>query len=197
MTILECETSVRELFQRFFPTCTVIFSYPDSARPTLPYLVLDFGSVQTEPKIKDSIDGVERMQFQSSMSFSAELFTKGDKSEIIGAKKNIDTSLQDMQQFVLFLESNYAGNYMSDNNISITANGSVYPVHNSLNGVSAVMRARGEYTVDFIQSVSGMAGIRPTDGEYTQTGSGASRELASLNTGYFTSVDINKGENNT
>ena len=46
MTPAECREAVRLMFVELYPHCTVIYSYPNSVRPPLPDVVLDFERIE-------------------------------------------------------------------------------------------------------------------------------------------------------
>ena len=55
MTPAECREKVRLMFVELYPHCTVIYSYPNSVRPPLPYVVLDFERI-------DQVGSFERIE---------------------------------------------------------------------------------------------------------------------------------------
>lgn len=57
MTPAECREAVRLMFAELYPKCKVIYSYPNAVRPPLPYIVLDFESVDTTGVFESIEDG--------------------------------------------------------------------------------------------------------------------------------------------
>jgi hypothetical protein len=100
----------------------------------------------------------------------------------------IDEYVDDLAQSIRFFQSSYAEDKMRLLNISVTATGNPEQIHNSVSGVE---RARCSFSVDFVQNTKEYAALHPQDGEYiADHDSAASKELADMQAGYFTEVEI-------
>lgn len=95
MTADECRLILKQIFKKLYPNCTVQDSYPgDLPRPPLPYIVLDFGRVDTQ-KVDSSFNGKDGILYQSwhqSMPLTVELVSSSktkhtDKEMLIGGEK--------------------------------------------------------------------------------------------------------------
>lgn len=89
MTPAECREAVRLMFAELYPKCKVIYSYPNAVRPPLPYIVLDFESVDTTGVFESIEDGTFQQQKSKHIPFSAELVT-GSKTSHAGGIKRLD-----------------------------------------------------------------------------------------------------------
>lgn len=192
MTPSECREAVKQMFAALYPGCVVDYSYPsDNTPPTLPYMVLDFGRIETQPPAQTVKDGILYYSWRKSMSFTVELVTKSKTTHKDGKKlTGLSTVVDDLDQSIQFLHSAYAGDLMRALNIAVAKNGTPEPIYNS---VSSVERARCAFYVDFIQKTKEYAALQPQDGEYiADHDSAASKELADMEAGWFNEIEIER-----
>ena len=149
MTPAECREAVRTMFADLYPTCKVIYSYPNAVRPPLPYIVLDFESIDTVGAFETIEDGTLQQQKCKRIPFSAELVTESKTTHAAGVKKvGLSTAVDDLDQAVQFFDSQYACDKMRAINITVSAEGVPEAIHNSAPGVE---RARCSFSVNFVQ----------------------------------------------
>lgn len=173
-----------------YPACTVIYAYPgNAARPPAPYVVLDFDAADSSQIDEYVDDGILQQTWYMSMPFSAELVAQSKVVHGGGVKKALlSTAVDDLAQSIRFFQSSYAEDKMRLLNISVTATGNPEQIHNSVSGVE---RARCSFSVDFVQNTKEYAALHPQDGAYiADHDSAASKELADMQAGYFTEVEI-------
>lgn len=136
MTPAECREKVRLMFVELYPHCTVIYSYPNSVRPPLPYVVLDFERIDQVGSFERIEDGILWQEKSKHIPFSAELVTESKTEHAAGVKKvGLSTAVDDLEQAVQFFDSQYAGDKMRAMNITVCADGSPEAIHNSAPGV--------------------------------------------------------------
>ena len=87
MTPAECREAVRTMFADLYPICKVIYSYPNAVRPPLPYIVLDFESIDTVGAFETIEDGILQQQKCKRIPFSAELVAESKTTHAAGVKK--------------------------------------------------------------------------------------------------------------
>ena len=191
MTPAECREKVRLMFVELYPHCTVIYSYPNSVRPPLPYVVLDFERIDQVGSFECIEDGILWQEKCKRIPFSAELVTESKTEHAAGVKKvGLSTAVDDLEQAAQFFDSQYAGDKMRAMNITVCANGSPEAIHNSAPGVE---RTRCSFYVDFVQSTKEYAALAPADGEYSEDhASAASKTVADMKAGWFDEVEVEK-----
>ena len=191
MTPAECREAVRTMFADLYPTCKVIYSYPNAVRPPLPYIVLDFESIDTVGAFETIEDGTLQQQKCKRIPFSAELVAESKTTHAAGVKKvGLSTAVDDLDQAVQFFDSQYACDKMRAMNITVCADGSPEAIHNS---APVVVRARCSFYVDFVQSTKEYAALAPADGEYAEDhDSAASKTVADMKAGWFDEVEVEK-----
>lgn len=191
MTPAECREAVRTMFADLYPTCKVIYSYPNAVRPPLPYIVLDFESIDKVGAFETIEDGILQQQKCKRILFSAELVAESKTTHAAGVKKvGLSTAVDDLDQAVQFFDSQYACDKMRAINITVSAEGIPEPIHNSAPGVE---RARCSFYVDFVQRTKEYAALAPIDGEYSEDhASAASKKVADMEAGWFDEVEVKK-----
>lgn len=191
MTPAECREAVRLMFVELYPHCTVIYSYPNSVRPPLPYVVLDFERIEPVNAFEYVKNGILWQEKCKRIPFSAELVTESKTEHAAGVKKvGLSTVVDDLEQAIQFFDSQYAGDKMRAMNITVCTEGSPEPIHNSAPGVE---RARCSFYVDFVQRTKEYAALAPIDGEYSEDhASAASKKVADMEAGWFDEVEVEK-----
>ena len=191
MTPAECREAVLLMFVELYPHCTVIYSYPNSVRPPLPYVVLDFERIEPVNAFEYVKNGILWQEKCKRIPFSAELVTESKTEHAAGVKKvSLSTVVDDLEQAIQFFDSQYAGDKMRAMNITVCTEGSPEPIHNSAPGVE---RARCSFYVDFVQRTKEYAALAPIDGEYSEDhASAASKKAADMEAGWFDEVEVKK-----
>jgi hypothetical protein len=179
------------MFVELYPHCTVIYSYPNSVRPPLPYVVLDFERIEPVNSFEYVKNGILWQEKCKRIPFSAELVTESKTEHADGVKKvGLSTVVDDLEQAIQFFDSQYAGDKMRAMNITVCTEGSPEPIHNSAPGVE---RARCSFYVDFVQRTREYAALAPIDGEYSgDHASAASKKVADMEAGWFDEVEVKK-----
>ena len=195
MTSLECESAVYDLAAEFFSRANINVARQNAARPPLPFVTLNFGIVSRVDGIsavKAVVDGVERRSFSVQQNCTIELVTKGEAPD--ENTQPVDTSVEDLQQFSLFLSSEYAGYFMQRHNMDIRPSGDCIPIYNLSNDVSVPFRASLDVSITYQQTVEDMALLRTPGKQYAQRGSSGSADLAAMQAGYMSEAEINYKE---
>ena len=123
MTADECRLILKQVFKKLYPNCNVQDSYPgDLPRSPLPYVVLDFGRVDTQ-KVDSSFNGRNGILYQSwhqSMPLTVELVS-GSKTKHTDKEKltSRSTVVDDLVQAVLFFQSPMARDKMLTLNMAV------------------------------------------------------------------------------
>lgn len=201
MTIESCQDAVLELFTGLYPKCTVALSYPGmSERPPLPYILLDFGKVDSQ-RVDNSFDHGDGILYQSvhqSMTLSVDLVRTSQTTHTKDGRCSTHraTAVQDLTKAVNFLDSPMAEDRLFCSDIAISVDSGPQPVYGSPAGID---RARCSMTVNFTMNSKEYAALHPVDGKYEDSRpSMASKALADAEAGYFTAVkveiDAQKGE---
>lgn len=195
MNLQQVQDAVVELLSKFYDKATVVVSGQNATMPPVPYIVVSFRNLTKAPGYSAFLeidDGVESKSFPMSLTLNVELVTYGtSKGEGI---QPIDTSVTDLNQFSVFLSSEYASYFLQERNMNLETIGDCTPIYNLRNDVSVPFRAQLNLRADFIQTVEDIALIRSLDSDYSQTSSGASQTIAMRKAGFFNDARINQKE---
>ena len=193
MTIETCQDAVLELFTGLYPKCTVALSYPGmSERPPLPYILLDFGKVESQ-RVDNSFDHGDGILYQSvhqSMMLTVDLVRSSQTTHSGDGRcvTNRATAVQDLSRAVNFLDSSMAEDKLCGLDIAVSVDSGPQPIYGSPVGID---RARCSMTVDFTMTSKEYAALHPVDGDYEDLRpSIASKQLADAEAGYFTAVKV-------
>lgn len=118
--------------------------------PSVPYVVVSFGAATKAPgqsAFLNVVDGKEVHTFLMQFTCTVELVTLGTPQG--DGMQPLNTAVADLMQLGLFLNSEYAGDFMYDNDIDVSTSGDCLPIVNLRNGVSVPFRAQQTLTVSF------------------------------------------------
>ena len=194
MKTIELEDALRRLVQEYFAENPVVFAEVNIVKPVLPFITLKTSTVHRTQRAHVLVDddGIENSYMPSRVVFEVNLFTRGARIDVpAGQEASYDnTAASDLQDFVNYMLSPYIAAKCDQLDIGIYQKGDVRDVSALLNGTRFEYRAMAEFDVDFMQSYAGAAGIRGTDGTFTQTASGGGTQaLADEDIGYFERVE--------
>lgn len=214
MTLNELQEHLLDLAERYFSGATVIWAQEKAVKPTPALVTLRTGNVSRPLQpITEVIDGVPCGYYPSRVLLEVNLFTKGRAYRLKDGKTAAqeNTAVNDLLDFVNFVNSPVVTDWCYTHNITINPNGDVMDATAAINDTRWEYRAMIEFAVDFIEFAVGAAGIlaessvknginpeepdKPghpyIDPVWSQTSSGGgSQELADETTGYFEAVEI-------
>lgn len=223
MTLNELQEHLLDLTERYFTGAKVTWAQEKLVKPAPALVTLRTGNVSRPLQpITEVIDGVPCGYYPSRVLLEVNLFTKGKtfKPEDGATAAQENTAVNDLLDFVNFINSPVVIDWCFTKDIAITPNGDVLDATAAINDTRWEYRAMIELTVDFVQAAVGATGIlaessikyekdpeKPDepakphiDPVWSQNSSGGgSQELADETTGYFEAVEIEqeKEEHNT
>ena len=210
MTYQELKVKLYDLVGEYFAALrgqgNIVWSMAKAVNPNSPMVSLQLGQLNRHymPTRLD-INGVPVDNYQSYTTLQVDLFTKGaaitDEANITAAREN--TAVNDMIDFVNFLNSAYVDHWCLINDVSIQGN-AVRDLTQLINSTSWDYRAMIELEIGFTQNAVGYTGImfeggvlydedgnlipEPPPFETTSSG-GRSKDLADQYTGWFEQVE--------
>jgi hypothetical protein len=194
-----------DLVSVYFGGATIVWGQAKTVKPTNPLIALRTISIAGPyTSIAESVNGVPVSYKPSKTALQVDLFTKGaeltDDDGITGAYEN--TALNDLADFVNFVNSEYVENWCMNNDVSVIVSGPVRDLTELINDASWDYRAMVELEVGFTQVALGYTGTMYEDGvayddngnpipnPFEQTPSGGrTQELADDYTGWFEQVE--------
>lgn len=190
MTLQECKDIVLEWFQKLYPGCTVIHSYPGyTVRPSLPYIVLEFQRETFGAQHQTVEDGILQQAVAVSVPLLVEMAARSKTVQSDGIKKVVpETVVEDLFQSILYFSSAHAEDLMRLKDLWVVPEGNCTPIYGTTPGVE---RAQCSFTLNFILHTKEYAALAPQDGAYAaDRASSASKDLADMEAGYFEEAEI-------
>lgn len=195
MTQSELKENLYELVETYFGGANVVWGMTGAVNPNNPMVSLTMGDIiRHYQPIKQNADGVPVYVYPSTTRLQVDLFTKGAKTTDEPDVKTamVNTAVNDLTDFVNYLNSIYVDNWSGANDITILAN-TVRDLTALTNDTSWDYRAMVELEISFTQIASGFTGIGYEDGvpyPFVPTPSGGgTQDLADQTTGWFEQVE--------
>lgn len=206
----ELRHTLRDIVQMYFANATVLWSNGRYTKPNKPYITISLRSVtKTIHSIRSAPNGVLRQSYPSQAVFTVNLITEGKRKASKEGYTDIydNTAVADLEDFCNFIESVKVSYICDEKDISIVQNGTVTDVTALLDGMEPEYRAMVEFTVDYMQEVSGGYNVSnrikvhlanqdndQDDGEDAEAfeptpSGGRTEELVNSEIGYFEQVE--------
>lgn len=211
MTQRELKQNLYELVCTYFGGAKVVWGRGKKVRGGEPMVVLYMGSVERpyQPITKNNC-GVPVNCYPSKTTLQIDLYTKGDSlsNDDTVTAPHENTAVDDLTDFVNFINSAYVDNWSGIHDISILGN-QIHDLTELINDTSWDYRAMVELEIGFTQNAVGYTGTMYENGKaYCEDGSpvlkqptfkqtpsgGRTRELAGQYAGWFEQVENPKYE---
>lgn len=207
MTHSELKRLLEKLVSTYFGGTDPVWGMVKSVNPSVPLVVLNLGSIiRHYQPINLNSNGVPVGVYPSKTTLQIDLYTKGRQtstsSGVMAAFDN--TAVNDLTDFLNFINSPFVDNWCGINDISLLAN-QVRDLTGLINDTSWDYRAMLELEIGFTQTAAGFSGIMFEDGAkldddgnpldagddpFTPTPSGGrTQDLADDFTGWFEAVE--------
>lgn len=154
----ELRHTLRDIVKMYFANANVLWSNGRYTKPNKPYITLSLRSVsKTIHSIRSAPNGVLRQSYPSQAVLTVNLITNGKRTATKEGYTDVydNTAVADLEDFCNFIESVKVSYICDDKDISIVQNGTVTDVTALLDGMEPEYRAMVEFTVDYMQEVSG------------------------------------------
>lgn len=217
MTIGELRKALQEVVERYFTGASVKWTNENNTKPSGPLVTLQLGNVHRELfSIMENRKGHPVKLYHSRAMLDVNLYTPGSMSKAQPGlrPKAENTAVNDMQDFVSYMDSDYAIDLLGALDVTVLPEGSTMDVSGLIDSVKYEYRAMQQFTVQFTQNAAGVAGIihipaapetgvppdhpdgmppeeqLPDSSSWEQTASGGgSQDLADLDTGWFEAAE--------
>ena len=175
MKLEEVKAALVGLTAEYFGDAHVFYAEVKKAKSVEPYITVQNTSVDSVSDF--TVDDIEDDSFRSQRSYRAmfdiNLYTKGkDASGGRGLPVYINSSLENMQDFIDFLESEYILDFESEKNISIKVESDVKDLSALINTNEYQYRSMIEVSVTFADSRKGYMGQNNVSVLPNQSGGG-------------------------
>ncbi|MDR1687275.1 MAG: hypothetical protein LBS21_01525 [Clostridiales bacterium] len=202
MTQRQLKEKLYRLAETYFRGATIVWGKVKKVKPNSPLIVLTAGSVvSTYQSITETAKGIPVTCKPSKTTLQVDLYTKGETISDGGFLITENTAVNDLAEFLNFLDSPFVEDWRTENDVSIIT-GQVKDLTTLVNESSWEFRAMTELEIGFTQFSSGYTGTNyenglETDENGNQTekpfnptpSGGGSQELADGFTGWFEQVE--------
>ena len=185
MKVRELKNILYDIVQGYFDRAEVAWSEQNGVKSTSPFIRLKLGSIKRASYFINQVDNNAPCGYICSTTMlTVDLFTHGE--EIVdeeGYAIYENSALDDMADFLNYLQSPYIDEKCETLNISIRPEGDIKDTSAVLDNDYSY-RAMQEFVVSFVQETRGYAGISRENWEPTPSGGGtqilANMELADI-----------------
>ena len=162
----ELKKKLEALISEYFGGATVTWGKTKGVSPNVPQVVLIMGGISRHyHPINQSVGGVTVNSYPSRTTLQVDLYTKGEATNtapgMMAAYEN--TAVNDITDFLNFINSEYVGDWCEINDVSILCN-HVNDLTELINDTTWDYRAMVEMEIGFMQSAVGSTGIMYEDG---------------------------------
>lgn len=159
MSLMQVRREVRKIVSDFFSNGTVLWAEQVVTKPKLPYITLKTGSLtKTAFPVQD--DTLARW-YSCKTVLELNVYTQGRK---VGTDENAisnyeNTSVDDLADFVIYLESDEIQDVLAKLNISLSLKGDIRDMSVLMNDTKYRYRALAEFELSWTEKTSGAYGI--------------------------------------
>lgn len=190
MKVSELKDILYEIVQGYFAGAEVAWSEQNGVKSTNPFIRLKLGSIKRPSYSINEVDKNAPCGYICSTTMlTVDLFTHGE--EIVDDEGYViysNSALDDMAEFLNYMQSSYVDDVCESLNISIRPEGDIRDTSAVLDNDYSY-RAMQEFVVSFVQETSGYAGIRRANWKPTPSG-GGTEELANMELATIEKVNI-------
>lgn len=157
MNIGEVKQFLHDLVAMYHPGVTIAWAKTGGVKPKAPFISLAYRNLERSqfPVTNDEGDNY----YNYSMIFEINLYTKGKEVKVGDEKYFENTAVEDLDEFIRFLDSPKITDITSGNNVTIVFNPPVRDVSELIGDTKFNYRSMAEFTVSFTDLASGEYGI--------------------------------------
>lgn len=193
MTIGEVKQFLYELVSMYHPKANIVWTKTNGVKPMPPYITLAVNHL--ERSAFPIVDEERESYYNYSMIFEINLYTTGKaiRNENIETGAYENTAVEDIEQFVRFLDSDEITNKTGERGVTILLKSSIRDLSELIGDTRFHYRAMAEFEVYFNRKSSGTYGIR---GENVPNASGGgTKEYEQANLYTIETVKIEEATN--
>ena len=162
MTVGELRETIRQVVKRYLVGASVKWIDENNIKPVGPLVTLQLRNIQRELfSIDENRQGRAVKLWHTRAMLDVNLYTPG---AVGNAQPGIrpkaeNTALNDMQDFINYIDSDYVYGILGPLDVTILPEGMAQDVSELVDNSKYEYRAMQEFTVDFIQNAAGVSGI--------------------------------------
>lgn len=158
MNIGEVKQFLYDLVAMYHPGATIAWTKTGGVKPKAPFISLAYSNLDRAQFSVTNDEGDNYYNY--SMIFEINLYTKGKEVKVGDEKYYENTAVEDLDEFIRFLDSPKISDITSGSNVTIVFNPPVRDVSELIGDTKFNYRSMAEFTVSFTDKASGEYGVQ-------------------------------------
>lgn len=189
MNLSQVREKLYEITAMFFAEATVIWAEQISTKPLVPYVTIKIGNISKS--LFPYVDEKTRIKYYPCSTIAEiNLYTKGKlihvNEKVTGNYEN--TALDDMMDFVKFIESETVTDIIVGYNLDIQLMPPIRDLSEIMNDTKYRYRSMAEFTINYMEEAKGLYGISGNEKIPNSSGGGCKKHKREEC--YFEEVEI-------
>ena len=158
MTIEDVKQFLLNIVQMYHPNAMVVWSKTGGVKPKSPYISLSYSNLERSafPIVDEAGDNY----YNYSMIFEINLYTVGKQVRIGNQSYYENTAVEDLDEFVRFLDSEGITELTEKNNVAILKNSPIRDLSGLIGDAKFNYRSMAEFVVSWTDKASGKYGVQ-------------------------------------
>lgn len=158
MIFAEVKQVLYELVARYHPGAMVVWEKTKGVTPTPPYITLKYSNLNRSAFALSDEEG-EHKYYNYDFTYEINLYTVGRKVSTGSRVYYENTAVEDLEEFVRFLDSEEITNELERKNVTIVFNPPVRDLSELIGDTKFHYRSMCEFTVSFVGMADGAYGV--------------------------------------
>lgn len=158
MTFAEVKDLLYELVARYHPGAMIVWSKTKGVTPKPPYITLGYSNLNRSAFRLDD-DEKEHRYYNYDFTFEINLYTVGRQVKTGGAVYCENTAVEDLEEFIRFLDSDEITDELAEKNVTIVMNPPIRDVSELIGDTKFNYRSMCEFTVSYAGLADGRYGV--------------------------------------
>lgn len=173
MTLGEVKQLLYEVVAMYHPAAMIVWEKTKGITPKPPYITLGYSNL-SRSMFPLSDDEGEYRYYNYSFTFEINLYTVGKEITVDGAGTGAyeNTAVEDLEEFVRFLDSEKMTDSLADQNVTIVMNPPIRDISELIGDTKFNYRSMCEFTVTFVGTANGRYGVSGSETIPNSSGGG-------------------------
>lgn len=158
MTFAEVKKILYEFVKRYHPAAMVVWSKTKGVTPKPPYITLGYSNLNRSAFTLSDDEG-EHKYYNYDFVFEINLYTVGKEIKTNTGSYYENTAMEDLEEFVRFLDSEGVVDELSEKNVTIVFNPPIRDLSELIGDTKFNYRSMCEFTVSFVGLADGKYGV--------------------------------------
>lgn len=158
MTFAEIKQLLYDLVARYHPEAMVVWEKTKGVTPKPPYITLKYSNLNRSAFPLSDDEG-EHKYYNYDFTFEINLYTVGKEVKAGNASYFENTAVEDLEEFVRFLDSEGTTKELAQKNVTIVFNPPIRDLSELIGDTKFNYRSMCEFTVSFAGTADGEYGV--------------------------------------